>query len=78
MDRPTAPDRDSLLRAYARSEITWRELQDLGFEDYIQVLGGLGELGLRPPMARMIGPNVEARRRGLGLLRDHLAGLAKS
>ncbi len=78
MDRPLDPDRDSLLRAYAKSEITWRELQDLGFEDYIQVLGGLGELGLRPPMARMIGPNVEARRRGLALLREHLAGLDKS
>ncbi len=78
MDRSPKPDRDSLLRAYATSEITWRELQDLGFDDYIEVLGGLGELGLRPPMARMIGPNVEARRRGLALLRDHLAGLGTS
>ena len=78
MDRPPDPDRESLLRAYAKSEITWRELQDRGFEDHVQVLGGLGELGLRPPMARMIGPNVEARRRGLALLTAHLASLAKS
>jgi hypothetical protein len=78
MDHPPQPDRETLLRAYAKSEITWRELQDLGFEDYVQVLGGLGELGLRPPMARMIGPNVEARQRGLALLRNHLAGLERS
>ena len=35
-----------------------------GFEDYVQVLGGLGELGLRPPIAPMEGPNFAARERG--------------
>ena len=62
-------ERVFLLRQYAAGDITWRELQERGFADYVQVLGGLGELGLRPPMARMIGPNVAARERGRELLR---------
>ena len=65
-------ERVFLLRQYAAAEITWRELQERGFADYVQVLGGLGELGLRPPMARMIGPNVAARERGRELLRAAL------
>jgi hypothetical protein len=68
-------DRTGLLRGYAAGSVTWRDLREQGFDDYIQVLGGLGELGLRPPMAPMSGPNVEARRRGRALiarrLRDH-------
>lgn len=63
-----------LLRAYAKCEVTWRELQERGFEDYVQVLAGLGELGLRPPTAPMSGPNVEARIRGRALLRRLLQG----
>lgn len=62
-------DRQQLIRAYAAGEITWRALQERGFEDYVQVLAGLGELGLRPPVAPMEGPNVEARRRGRALIR---------
>jgi len=61
-------DRAELLRGYAAGRVTWRELRERGFDDYIQVLGGLGELGLRPPIAPMSGPNVEARRRGRALI----------
>ena len=61
-------DRAELLRGYAAGGVTWRELRERGFDDYIQVLGGLGELGLRPPIAPMSGPNVEARRRGRALI----------
>ena len=66
-------DRNALLRAYASGAVSWRELREQGFDDYIQVLGGLGELGLRPPIAPMSGPNVEARRRG----REKLARLLR-
>ncbi|MGH7090587.1 MAG: hypothetical protein ACREFQ_16965 [Stellaceae bacterium] len=49
--------------------MTWHELRERGFEDYIEVLAGLGALGLRPPTAPMEGPNVEARERGRAMLR---------
>ena len=59
-----AENREQMLRAYAAGDMTWHELQTRGFDDYIEVLGGLGELGLRPPVARMVGPNIVARERG--------------
>ena len=65
-------DRDALIRQYAAGEITWHALRDRGFDDYIQVLAALGERGLRPPIARMEGPNVAARQRGRAILRDAL------
>jgi len=60
--------RDDLLRGYATGSVSWRALQNQGFEDYIQVLAGLAELGLRPPLAPLEGPNMEARTRGRALL----------
>jgi hypothetical protein len=65
-------ERETLLRSYAAGDVTWHELQRRGFADYVAVLGGLGELGLRPPMAPMEGPNREARERGRALLRQAL------
>jgi hypothetical protein len=38
----------------------------------VQVLGALGELGLRPPVAPMEGPNVAARERGRAIIREAL------
>jgi hypothetical protein len=70
----TADDRDRLIRQYAAREITWHALREQGFDDYVQVLAALGELGLRPPIAAMTGPNVEARRRGRAIIRDALRG----
>jgi hypothetical protein len=63
---------DSLIRQYAAGEITWHALRERGFDDYVQVLGALGERGLRPPVARMDGPNAEARERGRALIREAL------
>ena len=68
----TEAEREKLIRQYAAGEISWHELRERGFDDYIQVLGALGELGLRPPIARMKGPNVEARQRGRSMLRAAL------
>lgn len=65
-------EKEALIRGYAAGEIGWRELRERGFEDYIQVLGGLGELGLRPPIARMEGPNRAARERGRSIIRKAL------
>jgi hypothetical protein len=65
-------ERETLIRQYALGEITWHALRERGFDDYVQVLGALGELGLRPPVAAMVGPNVEARRRGSAMLRTAL------
>jgi hypothetical protein len=73
MDKQTAPGRESLLRDYADGRVTWRALRERGFDNYVQVLAGLGKLGLRPPIAPMTGPNVEARRRGRALLRRLLS-----
>jgi hypothetical protein len=69
MDEAGADDRTQWLRDYAAGLVTWRTLQERGFDNYVQVLAGLGELGLRPPIAPMEGPNVEARTRGRALLR---------
>ncbi len=65
-------DRDILLRRYAAGETTWHSLRELGFADYIEVLAGLSELGLRPPIAPMDGPNVAARERGRAMIREAL------
>lgn len=65
-------EREAMVRRYAAGEISWHELRQSGFDDYIEVLAGLGELGLRPPVARMEGPNVEARRRGRAIVREAL------
>ncbi len=65
----TETDKEKLIRQYAAGEITWRALRERGFDNYVQVLG---ELGLRPPVAPMEGPNVEARQRGRAIIREAL------
>jgi hypothetical protein len=69
----TESDKEQLLRKYAAGEITWTSLRARGFENYRDVLAGLGGLGLRPPVAPLEGPNVEARLRGRELVRQALA-----
>jgi hypothetical protein len=66
---PDTDTRERLMREYAAGRVSWSELRERGFDDHVQVLGGLGELGLRPPMASMEGPNVAARERGRAILR---------
>ena len=68
----TETEKDALLRQYAAGEITWTSLRGRGVENYRDVLAGLGRLGLRPPVAPMEGPNVEARRRGRAIVRQAL------
>jgi hypothetical protein len=65
---PIAPAREKLLRDYAAGEISCSILRQKGFANYFDVLAGLGELGLRPPVAPMDGPNMESRTRGRALL----------
>jgi hypothetical protein len=65
-------DRAELLRAYAAGAVSWTTLRRRGFEDYVEVLAGLGVLGLRPPTAPMTGPNRAARARGREWLRQAL------
>ena len=67
------PDRTRLLQDYAACRVSWHELQQRGFANYLEVLAGLGEMGLRPPIAPMEGPNVAARRRGIALLQQVLS-----
>jgi hypothetical protein len=68
----TQNEKAALLRQYAAGEITWTSLRGRGIENYRDVLAGLGELGLRPPVAPMEGPNVEARKRGRSIIRAAL------
>jgi hypothetical protein len=68
----TESEKETLIRQYAAGEITWHSLRERGFEDFVQVLGCLGELGLRQPVARMEGPNREARERGRAIIREAL------
>lgn len=72
MDRRINHNPREAIRAYAAGTLSWVELRTRGL-NYVEVLGGLGELGLRPPAAPMEGPNVEARRRGTRRLRELLA-----
>lgn len=65
-------EREMLLRKYAAGEITWSTLRERGFENYLHVLGGLGEPGLRPPVAPLEGPNRAARERGRAAIREAL------
>ncbi|KQP56261.1 MULTISPECIES: hypothetical protein [unclassified Methylobacterium] len=64
--------RETLIRDYAAGDVSWKALREAGFEDYVTVLAHLGELGLRPPVAPMDGPNVESRGRGRAILREAL------
>lgn len=73
----TENERDKLIRQYAAGEVTWSSLRRRGFDSYLDVLAALGERDLRPPVAPMTGPNVEARQRGIGFVRQRLADQAK-
>ena len=64
----TETGKEKLIRQYVAGEIIWRALRERGFDNYVQVLGALGELGLRPPVAPMDGPNVKARQRGRAII----------
>ncbi len=66
-------EREVLLRDYAAGVVSWSSLRERGFDDYVSVLAGLGELHLRPPVAPMEGPNVAARERGRAIIRRALA-----
>jgi hypothetical protein len=77
-ERPAAEERERLLMAYAAGTVSWRELRQRGFTDYVEVLAGLGEIGLRPPIAPMQGPSRSARERGRVLLRRLLREAALS
>ncbi len=66
----TPKEKETLIRQYAAGEITWHALRERGFDNYVEVLSGLGELGLKYPVAPMTGPNVEARQRGIAFLRQ--------
>lgn len=68
----TDQDHETLVRRYAAGDITWHDLRERGFDNYVQVLAALGELGLRPPMAAMEGPNLAARQRGRDIIRKLL------
>lgn len=72
----TTAERDALLKQYASGDLTWLSLRGRGIDNYRDVLAGLGELGLRPPIAPMDGPNVAARLRGRALIREALAKTA--
>jgi hypothetical protein len=67
-----AAERETLIRRYAACDISWHELRERGFEDFVQVLGALGELGLRQPVAPMEGPNMAARERERAIIREAL------
>jgi hypothetical protein len=71
-DEALIQERLALARRYASGDVTWRALRERGFDDYVQVLAALGEQGLRPPIAPMDGPNLEARLRGRAMLRRAL------
>jgi hypothetical protein len=74
----TPAESERLIRQYASGQISWSLLRDRhGFDTYLDVLAGLGELGLRQPVAPMEGPNVEARRRGRAILRKQFAEQVK-
>lgn len=68
----TESDREGMIRQYAAGEITWSAMRERGFDSFLDVLAGLGALGLRQPLAPMEGPNVETRQRARALIREAL------
>lgn len=72
MSHMASDERDQVLRAYAAGDLTWSVLRGRGFENYRDVLAGLGRLGLRPPVAPLDGPNRVAREHGRALIREAL------
>lgn len=66
--------RHSLARRYAAGELSIQELRDAGHVRTIGVLADLAELGLRPPVADLDGPNAATRRAGLERLAHVLKG----
>lgn len=60
-----ALSRRDLLIAYAEGRMSIQDLRHAGFERTTEILDGLVELGLRPPMAEMTGPNVASRLAGI-------------
>ena len=66
---------ESQIRRYAAGDLAWKDMRDKGVS-YQEVLAGLGELGLRPPVASLDGPNGENLRRGLTALRGALRAQA--
>ena len=65
-------EREDMIPQYAAGEIAWHTMRECGFESYLDVLAGLGGLGLRPPVAPMDGPNADARQRGRAIIREAL------
>src|SRR5262249_28635864 len=71
--RLTQQEQDDLIARYANGHITWSELRRYDeFESYLDVLAGLGRLGLRPPIAPMTGPNAVSRKRRIEMVRAAL------
>lgn len=70
--RSSQEQKDQQLRQYAAGEISWTSLRGRGFDNCRDVLAGLRRLHLRPPIARMDGPNIEARRRARAVIRSAL------
>lgn len=52
-----SPELEKLIREYADGKISWDLMKAKGVKNYVQVLAGLGELGLKPPIAH---ENVQA------------------
>jgi hypothetical protein len=68
----TQSEQEQLIRQYAAGEIAWSTMRERGIENYLDVLAGLGRLGLRPPVAPLEGPNRQARERGRAIIREAL------
>jgi hypothetical protein len=68
----TETDKEKLVCQYTAGQVTWRTLRGRGIESYLDVLAALGQLGLRPPIAPMDGPNNAIRQGGIALLRQAL------
>jgi len=52
---------DELLRGYAAGSVSWRALQDQGFEDYIRILDQACERGRNVERQRKAGRDAETR-----------------
>jgi hypothetical protein len=61
------------VRDCAAGKVSWRALRKHGLKSYIEVLSAMADLGLRPYMAPLTGPNVETRIAGMKVLKDILA-----
>ena len=64
--------RRALAKRYAGGELTIQEVRRAGHPRMIELFADLAHIGERPPLAAMVGPNIDTRLAGMARLSARL------